>query len=152
MILTPMMIGMSFTNFIKKEAFDIQEAAISNFSGPFVILFFTLAGAQLSLSVLQSAGVLAIIYIVFRTIGKIGGSYLGATIAKSPKNVRIGTGLSILPQGGVEIGMLVAVSSMFPQPEALLIKTVILGGILFFEIVRPILFKVTLEHFGESKK
>jgi hypothetical protein len=51
----------------------------------------------------------------------------------------------------VEIGMLVAVSSMFPTNEALLIKTVVLTGILFFEIVGPILFKKTLEHFGEIK-
>lgn len=152
MILTPMMIGMAFTNFIKKESFEIQEAALSNFAGPFIILFFTLAGAQLSLSVLKSAGILAVIYILFRTIGKIGGAYFGATLAKSPRNVRIGTGLSILPQGGVEIGMLVAVSSMFPQEEALLIKTIVLAGILFFEIAGPIVFKMTLEHFGEIKK
>ncbi len=70
---------------------------------------------------------------------------------KAPRNVKIGTGLSILPQGGVEIGMLVAVSAMFPTSEALLIKTVVLTGILFFEIVGPILFKKTLEHFGEIK-
>lgn len=154
-ILTPMMIGMVFTNFIKKEPFEIQEAAISNFSGPFIILFFTLAGAQLSLNVLVDAGFIALLYIVFRSIGKIGGAYFGGVLTKAPRNVKIGTGLSILPQGGVEIGMLVAVSSVFPTSEALLIKTVVLTGILFFEIVGPILFKKTLEHFGEiqvSKK
>ena len=151
-ILTPMMIGMVFTNFIKKEPFEIQEAAIANFSGPFIILFFTLAGAQLSLDVLLDAGFIALLYIVFRSIGKIGGAYLGGVITKAPRHVKIGTGLSILPQGGVEIGMLVAVSAMFPTQEALLIKTVVLTGILFFEIVGPILFKATLEHFGEIKK
>lgn len=148
-ILTPMMIGMVFTNFIKKEPFEIQEAALANFSGPFIILFFTLAGAQLSLNVLLDAGLIAILYIIFRSIGKIGGAYLGGVLVGAPKNIKIGTGLSILPQGGVEIGMLVAVSSMFPTSEALLIKTVVLTGILFFEIVGPILFKKTLEHFGE---
>lgn len=150
-ILTPMMIGMVFTNFIKKEPFEIQEAALSNFSGPFIILFFTIAGAQLSLSVLLDAGFIALLYIVFRSIGKISGSYLGARLVNAPKNVRHGVGLSILPQGGVEIGMLVAVSLLFPLEEAVLIKTVVLTGILFFEIVGPILFKLTLEHYGEIK-
>ena len=150
-ILTPMMIGMVFTNFIKKEPFEIQEAAINNFSGPFIILFFTLAGAQLSLGVLADAGFIALLYIIFRSMGKIGGAYLGGVATKAPRNVKIGTGLSILPQGGVEIGMLVAVSAMFPMSEALLIKTVVLTGILFFEIVGPVLFKKTLEHFGEIK-
>jgi len=151
MILTPMMIGMVFTNLVKKEPFEIQGAALSNFSGPLIIIFFTLAGAQLSLSVLKSAGLIALLYIVLRTIGKIGGAYLGATMAKSPKVVRNATGFCLLPQGGVEIGMLVAVSSIFPSGEAIFIKTIVLAGILFFEIVGPIIFKVTLERVGESR-
>jgi Kef-type K+ transport system membrane component KefB len=152
MILTPMMIGMVFTNFIKKDTFKIHGAALSNFSGPLIIVFFTLAGAQLSLSVLKSAGLIAVLYIVLRTIGKIGGAYVGASIAKSPKVVKNATGFCLLPQGGVEIGMLVAVSSIFPSEQAIFIKTVVLAGILFFEIVGPIMFKYTLERVGESRE
>jgi len=152
MILTPMLVGMAFTNFIKKEPFEIQGAALSNFSGPLIIIFFTLAGAQLSLSVLKVAGFVAILYIVLRSIGKIGGAYLGAVMAKSPKVVRNNTGLCLLPQGGVEIGMLVAISSIFPAEEALLVKTIILAGILFFEIVGPIIFKKVIERVGESRE
>ena len=132
MILTPMMIGMVFTNFIKKEPFEIQGAALSNFSGPLIIIFFTLAGAQLSLSVLKSAGLIAILYIVLRTIGKIGGAYVGATLAKSPKVVRNATGFCLLPQGGVEIGMLVAVSSIFPSEQANLYKNYCFSGYFIF--------------------
>ncbi len=152
MILTPMMVGMVFTNMIKKEPFEIQGAALSNFSGPLIIIFFTLAGVQLKLNVLISAGFIAVLYIVFRSIGKIGGAYLGAVIAKSPKVVRHWTGPCILSQGGVEIGMLVAVSSIFVgyPDEALLIKTVVLTGILFFEIVGPIIFKLSIEKIGEA--
>ena len=152
MILTPMMIGMVFTNMVKKEPFEIQGAALSNFSGPLIIIFFTLAGAQLKLDVLLSAGFIAVLYIVFRSIGKIGGSYLGALVAKSPKVVRHWTGPCILSQGGVEIGMLVAVSSIFAdhKEEALLIKTVVLAGILFFEIVGPVVFKMSIEKIGEA--
>jgi Kef-type K+ transport system membrane component KefB len=150
-ILTPMMIGMMFTNVIKKESFDIQEAALSNFSGPFIILFFTLAGAQLSLSVLRDAGFISLLYISLRLIGKIGGSYLGARMIHAPKSVRHGVGLSILPQGGVEIGMLVSVSIIFPSEAAVLIKAVVLSGVLFFQFLGPMLFKWTLEHYGEIK-
>lgn len=152
MILTPMLVGMAFTNFIKKEPFEIQGAALSNFSGPLIIVFFTLAGAQLSLSVLRVAGIVAVLYIVLRSIGKIGGAYLGAVMAKSPKVVRNNTGLCLLPQGGVEIGMLVAISSIFPSKEALLVKTIVLAGILFFEIVGPIVFKKVIERIGESRE
>ncbi|MBU1093400.1 MAG: cation:proton antiporter [Firmicutes bacterium] len=152
MILTPMMIGMAFTNFIKKETFEIQGAALSNFSGPLIIIFFTLAGAQLSISVLKVAGLIAVLYIVFRSIGKIGGAYVGALIAKSPKVVRNSVGLCLLPQGGVEIGMLVAVTTLFPEQESILVSTIVLAGILFFELVGPIIFKKTIEKVGESRE
>jgi len=158
MILTPMMIGMVFTNMVKKEPFEIQGAALSNFSGPLIIIFFTLAGAQLRLDVLLSAGFIAVLYIIFRSTGKIAGSYAGALIAKSDKIVRDNTGLCILSQGGVEIGMLVAVGSIFAghtmadgSSVALYIKTVVLAGILFFEIVGPIVFKWRIEKIGESR-
>lgn len=158
MILTPMMIGMIFTNMVKKEQFEIQGAALNNFSGPLIIIFFTLAGAQLELNVLISAGLIALLYIVLRSIGKIGGSYAGAVLAKSSKVVRDNTGLCILPQGGVEIGMLVAVGSIFAgevMPDgssvALYIRTIVLAGILFFEIVGPIVFKWRIEKIGEAQ-
>jgi hypothetical protein len=85
-------------------------------------------------------------------LGKIGGAYLGAVMAKSPKVVKHNTGLCLLSQGGVEIGMLVAVSSIFPADEAIFIKTVVLAGILFFEIVGPIVFKYRIEKIGESNE
>ncbi len=157
-ILTPMMIGMIFTNMVKKEPFEIQGAALNNFSGPLIIIFFTLAGAQLELDVLLSAGVVAILYILFRTIGKIGGSYVGAVIAKSPRIVRDNTGLCILPQGGVEIGMLIAVGTIFAgqtmadgSDVAQYVRTIVLAGILFFEIVGPVVFKWRIEKIGEAK-
>ncbi len=157
-ILTPMMIGMIFTNMVKKEPFEIQGAALNNFSGPLIIIFFTLAGAQLELNVLVSAGLVAVLYIVFRTAGKIGGSYVGAVIAKSPKVVKNNTGLCILPQGGVEIGMLIAVGTIFAGQQmadgssvALYIRTIVLAGILFFEIVGPVVFKWRIEKIGEAK-
>lgn len=150
MILIPMVLGMTFTNFIGKESFIIQQAALSNFSGPLIILFFTIAGIELSLDVLLKAGIIAIYYIILRAIGKFGGAYLGSLIAKAPKIIRNYTGLCLLPQGGVAIGMIVAISSMFPQEEGQLIETIVLAGILIFELIGPYIVKWSLEKVGEG--
>jgi len=152
MILIPMTIGMTFTNFISKEPFDIQAAALSNFSGPLIILFFTIAGVELSLKVLIEAGIIAVFYILFRCIGKIIGAYIGAVVAKAPDKVKKYTGICLLPQGGVAIGMLVAISTMFPENEAKLVQTIVLAGILIFELFGPVIFKKTLEKIGESRE
>ncbi len=152
MILIPMFLGMTFTNFIGKETFDIQSAALNNFSGPLIILFFTIAGIELSLDVLLKAGLVALIYIIFRVIGKMSGSYLGAVLAKSSSKIRNYTGLCLLPQGGVAIGMIVAISTMFPVKEAQLVQTIVLSGILIFELTGPVIFKWTIEKVGESRE
>ena len=152
MILIPMVLGMTFTNFIGKIPFDIQSAALNNFSGPLIILFFTLAGIELSLDILLHAGIIAVFYIVFRLIGKLGGSYVGAIMSQSSPNVKKYTGLCLLPQGGVEIGMLVAISSMFPAKEAQLVQTIVLAGILVFELIGPVIFKWSIEQVGESRE
>jgi len=152
MILVPMAIGMTFTNMIPKETFKIQGSALNNFSGPLIILFFTISGIELSLDVLISAGFIAVIYIVLRAIGKIGGSYIGAKMCHASKNIKQNIGLCLLPQSGVAIGMIVAVVAAFPGPEGQLVQTIVLAGILFFALIGPAIFKFTLEHAGESRE
>jgi len=49
-------------------------------------------------------------YVIFRSIGKYFGSWLGATIAGSNKIVRKFTGLSLFSQGGVAIGLSIMAS------------------------------------------
>jgi Kef-type K+ transport system membrane component KefB len=152
MILVPMAIGMTFTNLIPKETFKIQGSALSNFAGPLIILFFTIAGIELSLDVLMSAGLVAVIYIILRAVGKIGGSYVGARMCHASKKVRNNVGLCLLPQSGVAIGMIVAVVAAFPGPQGQLVQTVVLAGILIFELTGPAIFKFTIEHAGESRE
>jgi len=151
MILIPLVLGMTFTNFIGKETFEIQTAALNNFGGPFIILFFTIAGLELSLDILRQAGLLAVVFIALRMFGKIVGTYIGAKITKSDIKIRKFAGLCLLPQGGVTIGMLVAITAILPQAEAQIIQAVILASILFFEVLGPIFFEKTIKKAGECR-
>jgi Kef-type K+ transport system membrane component KefB len=150
-ILIPITIGMTFTNFIGKETFDIQTAALNNFGGPFIILFFTIAGLELSVGVLGEAGIIAIVYIVLRIFGKMGGAYAGSVITRSPSVIKKHLGVSLLPQAGVSIGMLIALSTQLPKEETALLQAVVLSAILFFELTGPYIFKRALEKAGESR-
>lgn len=142
--------GMVFTNFSNKETFEIQAAALSNFAGPFTILLFTMAGVELSLDVLLKAGLPAILYIVLRIIGKFGGAYLGGKVSKAEPVVQKNVGWTLLAQGGVEIGMIVAVIGMVPHEYGLLVQTIVLSGILVFELIGPVMFKNTIVRVGEA--
>ena len=150
-ILTPMVAGAFFTNFVNKDTFKVQQKTVDKFVPPLMIAFFTLAGAELDLQVLLSAGLVGIIYILGRAIGKFFGAFVGAKISKAPKDVQNYLGLALLPQGGVAIGMVLAcVSAFHSHPEeAIFIQTVVLAGIFIFELIGPILVKFAFKKSHE---
>ncbi len=151
LILIPLSMGMTFTNLVGKESFMIQNAALSNFGGPFIILFFTIAGLALSPSSILQAGLIAGAFIALRFIGKVVGTYSAASVTSCPPTVRKYTGYCLLPQAGVTIGMLVALSAILPPEETQLVQAIVLSSILVFQIIGPILMKYGLEKAGESR-
>ncbi len=118
---------------------------------PIFLLFFVASGAGLKLSVLPAVGVVGIIYIVFRVIGKMFGASLGATLCKADKNIRKYLGPALVPQAGVAIGLSLAASSVVPE-YATEIRTVILCGTLIYELVGPAISKMSLKKAGEIKE
>ena len=151
LILIPLSMGMTFTNFVDKQTFKIQAAALSNFGGPFIILFFTIAGLSLSPSIMIQAGLLAFVVITLRFIGKVVGSFAGSSLTGCPPAVRKYTGFALLPQAGVTIGMLVAISAALPREETQLVQAVVLSSILIFQIIGPVLMQWGLKQAGEVR-
>lgn len=95
-------------------------------------------------------------YIVGRTAGKIGGSWLGAWLGKAPKVIRNNIGLGLLSQAGVAIGLSLLVSREFAainSPKAHLIAasvvTTITATCILFEILGPITARIALKNSGE---
>lgn len=115
---------------------------------PLYILFFVISGAKLNVSLLLSVGVVGIVYILVRSIGKYLGAGLGATLAKSQPNVKKYLGLTLLPQAGVAIGMSQEVISVLPE-YAPVITTVVLSATLIYELVGPLITKTALVKAGE---
>ena len=82
---------------------------------------------------------IAITYVLFRTIGKILGSYVGGTFAKSPKNVSKYLGFCLLPQAQAAIGLaLYAYNKIIFSQYAILLLVVIMISSLFNEIFGPL--------------
>ena len=115
---------------------------------PIFMLFFVASGADLKLSVLPAVGLVGIIYIVVRVVGKMFGASLGAIVCKADKNIRKYLGPALVPQAGVAIGLSLAASSVVPE-HASEIRTVILCGTLIYELVGPVIAKTCLKKAGE---
>jgi len=154
-ILTPMIAGAIVTNMINKDTYVLEEETIRFFIPPIMILFFTISGAELSFSVLSTVGVIAVVYILARILGKMGGAFLGANLTDTSSEVKRFLGMSLLPQSGVAIGLAIAANSALRtiDPEmGDLIHNVTLVSVLFFALLGPILVKIAFERAGEIKQ
>ena len=146
-LLTTMAFGAVFSNLCKNA--DNIKSLCENITPPIYMMFFVLSGAALNLSILPSIGIVGIIYIVLRVLGKLAGAWTGASIMKADKNVRRWLGPGLLPQAGVAIGLTVVAQSVVPE-YAEAIRAVILCGTLIYELIGPGVAKWTLTKAGET--
>ena len=147
-LLICMMIGAAFTN-ARKDAVIILDGQ-ERWTPPLFMLFFVISGATLDLTIIPYIGVIGVVYIVFRSLGKYSGAFLGGLVTKADKNVKNYLGITLLPQAGVAIGMAQTVAGEPTlQTISQSIVTVILCATLFYEIVGPLLTKICLQKAGE---
>jgi len=149
-LLLCMMIGAVFANM--RSDSNLVVEGVDRWTPPLFMFFFILSGAELDVRVIVTVGLIGVVYIVARSVGKYFGAYLGALSTKSDKNIRHYLGFALLPQAGVAIGMAKVVSEEMPSDIGVKIVTVVLCSVLFFELVGPIITKLALMRAGEIIK
>ncbi len=145
-LLLCMSIGAAVVN-LRSDADVILEGA-ERWTTPLFMSFFVISGAELDLTVLTSVGLLGLIYIISRSIGKYFGAYFGARIVKSEPSIKKYLGLTLLPQAGVAIGMAQIVTRQLPEYGAQ-IRAVVLCATLIYELAGPVLTRIALVKSGE---
>lgn len=145
-LLTNIMMGTMLVNLMPTSARVF--GSVNDFASPVYVLFFTLAGASLDLSILLSVGAMGIAYIFARAGGKMLGAAVGAKMVKAPETVSKYLGLALLSQGGVSIGLSVLVRQMLPE-YSVAITTIIMFSVLIYEVSGPIFAKIAIEKAGE---
>ncbi|WP_312652167.1 cation:proton antiporter [Proteiniclasticum sp.] len=123
-------------------------AQIDLFTPPIFMMFFFTSGADLNIRLLPSVGIVGVIYIVTRVIGKISGATLGAVLCRCEEPVKKYLGFTLIPQAGVAIGLATVALSVLPE-YGQTIKVVILAGTVIYELVGPVTTKIALTKAGE---
>lgn len=148
-LIASMVMGATISNLARHHEYPFH--AIEGIEWPFLIVFFTVAGASLELSALKTIGLVGLVYIICRAIGKIVGAGLGAYISNANDVTRRWMGIALLPQAGVAIGMALVASSKFPQYQQVLLSVIISTTILF-EIIGPIFSRFALKQVQNDSK
>ena len=148
LLLVCMMTGTVFCNVCptSEELMDRLDRWVS----PVNILFFVLSGAELDLTILSNPLVLLIgvVYIVSRSFGKISGAYVSCRTTKCSPSIQKYLGITLLPQAGVALGMAAQAAQM---SDGHMVRNVVLFSVLVYELVGPVLTKMSLSAAGEIK-
>lgn len=145
-LLSSMMMGLVMVN-MARENYKFFEV-LRSVDTPLFLAFFIISGAHLDFSILYKMGIAGILYVVFRTIGKVYGAKLGAKLSDAPKAAGDWLGLSLTPQAGVALGIGLVAKTTFPDLGNY-IFTIIAATSVVFELVGPLLTKYSLTKAGE---
>ena len=150
------MIGAIFINFRQDAQRTVER--IDQFTPPLYMLFFVISGANLNIMIFASkdalmVGIVALVYIVMRSIGKWSGAFASSKITKSEPAVQKYLGFTLLPQAGVAIGLATTASQSFTklgfEKEGSLVLAVILTATIIYELVGPLITKIALQKASE---
>ena len=147
LILANMVAGFIIVNKIKRREMFLVVEEIENVV---YVIFFVLAGLHFDLSVMKLAGILALLIVLARCLGKYTGARVGATISHAPDNVKKYLGLALLPKAGVTIGLVLMASIEFPTFGVVMLNAV-LASTIINELIAPPLSKYAIFKSGEAK-
>ncbi len=145
-----MMIGAVYVNLGGDEKLFLQ---VSYFSPPILLLFFVRSGIGFRLNSLFASGgsfiaypliVVSIVYVLVRTVGKVGGAYLGCLAVGKEKRIRNYLGMAEIPQASVAIGLAVLGARALGGEMGATLETVVVAAGILYEIVGPVSAKFAL--------
>ena len=135
------------------ELFD----AVRVLEAPIFLVFFIVTGADVHLREFVTLGVAGGVYLAARTAGRVAGSWLG-TLASPARHwgwsYRIGA--AQLPYAGMAVGLAsytVGRAAAVGAPAVGTdVATLVLGTVLIFEVLTPVLLETALIHVGETAR
>ena len=148
-LLTCMMLGTMFCN--ECDFSEELMERVERWAAPLLVLFFVISGAELRLSVFTDIAivVIGVVYIIFRSLGKYSGAFVSAKATHCDKNIVKFLGITLLPQAGVALGMANKAKEL--EGVGTIVLNITLFAVLIYEIVGPLLTKISLQKAGEIR-
>jgi Kef-type K+ transport system membrane component KefB len=117
---------------------------------PFYAIFFVIAGADLDLALVPAMGVIGLVYVFGRSVGKFVGGVAGARWLQLEPAVQKFLGFGLLAQAGLAVGLTIAIEQRY-ETFSPIVSTVVLAAVAIFEMVGPISTRFALIRSGEAE-
>lgn len=155
-LLTSMMVGAIYYNFAEGKSRTAEF--LDKFTAPVFMLFFIISGSKLNFGIFGSDKAslvigIALIYLVFRVVGKWIGSLSSCKITHCDSIVQKYLGFTLIPQAGVALGLAnkaqIFMTSSGYAELGMLIYTCIIISTMIYELTGPLVTKWALQKAGE---
>ena len=110
---------------------------------------FVIAGADLDLALIPTMGVIGLVYVGGRAVGKFVGAVAGARWLRLESKVQHFLGFGLMAQAGLAVGLTLAIDQRF-ETFAPIVSTVVLASVAIFEMIGPISARFALVRSGEA--
>lgn len=156
-ILATMALGVTLTNLAPRRSRELFSL-VRSFSSPIYVVFFVLVGARMDVSrmPLWLWGVVGL-YVIGRSLGKMGGTYWGARMMGAPSAVRRYGGMGLFAQGGIAVGLSIMASQhlgakpfSFGMTMGDMIIFTVTATTLIVQILGPPLVKLAVKKADEA--
>jgi mannitol/fructose-specific phosphotransferase system IIA component (Ntr-type)/Kef-type K+ transport system membrane component KefB len=148
-LLACMFLGVILAN-LTPDKDEIGHAVFENFESAIFAVFFTLAGMELDFGYIVPAGLLALMIVGARFVGKVVSGNLAMRISGATDRVRRYLGVALVPQAGVAVGlMLVVQADPTFGPIRDFFLAVGLTSVALNELVGPLLTRWALARSGD---
>lgn len=145
-LLTGMVCGTVIAHFARHHDRPFHE--IERIEWPFMLLLFVMAGASLDPTSLGGLGLAGAAYIGLRALSRVTGGWIGGAIAGLPAREGWLSGLALMPQAGVAIGMALIAGERFPE-RAEVILGITIASTVVFEVVGPLITVIALKRAAQ---
>ncbi|MGI6013497.1 MAG: cation:proton antiporter [Oscillospiraceae bacterium] len=148
-LLSCMMFGAVYINRSHSDAIYYQ---MKHFTPPIMSVFFVVSGMNLNLGAVRTFGLIGIVYVVVRIIGKYAGAYLGCAVTHKSAALRNYLGLALIPQASVAIGLAFLGQRLLPPEIGELLLSIVLAAAVLYELIGPACAKLALSRSGAIPK
>jgi Kef-type K+ transport system membrane component KefB len=145
-MITFLVMGVTVANTSDTKGKIVDE--LDHLSGLLAVLFFAVHGSALDIHAFFAAGMIGVIYILTRLVGKWVGVYAAARATGQSLELRHWLGSCLFAQAGAAIAL--ATIAIDRDPElGKPIQQIILGSVVIFEIIGPLFIRKSLIQTGE---
>ncbi len=147
-LLYALFMGITISNASVKNQDALNE--LFYIKTPIYILFFFIAGASLHIKTISEMRWAVLVYVLFRTAGKLAGAYIGARKGRLEDTFRKYAGTGLLTHAGLATGLAIYIGDSAVEGGHRIMNTILTGTIIF-EIFGPLFLKTSLVKTGEVK-